>query len=163
MLGEIGILVLSSLKLNCSNISDCIFDDTYGLDEKKILEYQQKTTKFFNDGGICNRREIENPLNELLHIFLIDDYIPDSSDFVKNSITLAQKYYKNSDRLQIILDFGLSESDSLCCDEVYKLLQLNNIKKLYVTNCLNIDFCEYNDLIKKLYIDKNEIKTLCEQ
>ena len=161
MLGEIGILTLSSLKINCEYISDCIFENSYDIDPKTLEEYKIKTENFFNTGGACHRRLVESPIKELMHIFLLDDYMDDSAGFVKNCIELAHKYCINPNNLKVILDFGLSESDNLCTADIAGIIELNKINKMYVTNCLDIDFCEYNDIIFNMYIDKNGIKNLC--
>lgn len=161
-LGEMAILSISSLKINCTSISDEIYDDTTGISDTAIHEYRKKTDSFIAMGSACHRRTTEIPLNEMMHLFILDTYIEDVAGFVKHCIDLAQTYYAGSEKLHVILDFGLSEAEMLCTEDIDKILKLNEIKKLYVTNCLDIDFCENDLMIKMLYIDKDGIQKLCQ-
>jgi len=162
MLGEIAILTISSLKVNCENISDSIYDDVGDIPDDIIKSYREKTNNFVQMGATCHRRDTEVPIQEVMHIFLTDDYMEDSAGFVKHCVDLINKYYKNPENLKLILDFGLSESDTLCTNGITEILKLNDIKQIYLTNCLDIDFCDNMETVKQLYIDKNGIKKLCQ-
>jgi hypothetical protein len=154
---EVGILILSGLRMNSFNISSDIFyhkDFKYNIKEMALFNtklikkcpYSCRDFCEMKDGNmIC---EDDRYLDEKLHLFIVPEYYIDPN-FLNTYFDIIFKYHCMPENIDIIVDYQLIQ-DLIWSENEYNRLKLikNTAKSLKIINYDNVNFNKYYKEVK---------------